>query len=105
MVKKDTDENIIYVSHGYDPESQYENKVYLKYLELINPNAEFDPDDILFKIRHTPDFTEGKLVSQNDDLFIDSSERIAGVASGQFGVIYDKNAKFCLGSGVIKDKV
>ena len=56
---------------------------------------------ILFKIRHTPDFTRGKLRKINDIYRIESEERIQGIAAGQFGVIYSPDAKLCLGSGVI----
>ena len=30
-----------------------------------------------------------------------SEEKIQGIASGQFGVIYDKEGNLCLGSGII----
>lgn len=56
---------------------------------------------IRFKIRHTPEFIPGQLYLQNGKYLVQSQERIQGVAPGQFGVIYDQEAKLCIGSGEI----
>lgn len=104
VVKKDIDQNILYVSQGYDPETQYGKIVDLSGFDFItkDPWGGFsDEKDILFKIRHTPDFTQGKLKKINDIYRIESEEKIQGIASGQFGVIYDKEGNLCLGSGII----
>ncbi len=104
VVKKDIDNNILYVSQGYDPQTQYGKIVNLSGFEFITEDVwgDFsDEKDILFKIRHTPDFTKGKLKKINDIYRIESEEKIQGIASGQFGVIYDNEAKLCLGSGLI----
>lgn len=106
VVKKNLDENILYVSQGYDPETQYGKTVNLSGFEFITEDVfgDFDDEkDILFKIRHTPDFTRGKLSKINDIYRIESEEKIQGIAAGQFGVIYDNNAQLCLGSGMIID--
>ncbi len=104
VVKKNAEENIVYVSHGYDPESQYRHEIILDDFTLINPDVEFNPDEITFKIRHTPEFTTGRLVKTNGHFIIKSEKKVAGVAPGQFGVIYDSNSRICLGSGVISEK-
>ena len=58
--------------------------------------------DITFKIRHTPEFTKGKLIQEGEKQFhILSSEKLQGIAPGQFGVIYDEEVKVCVGSGEI----
>ncbi|NCC17638.1 MAG: tRNA 2-thiouridine(34) synthase MnmA [Bacteroidia bacterium] len=104
VVKKDIDNNILYVSQGYDPQTQYGKIVNLSGFEFITEDVwgDFsDEKDILFKIRHTPDFTKGKLKKINDIYRIESEDKIQGIASGQFGVIYDNEAKLCLGSGLI----
>ncbi|MCE5332554.1 MAG: hypothetical protein LLF95_10525, partial [Bacteroidales bacterium] len=31
-----------------------------------------------------------------------SNEKLQGIAPGQFGVVYDADAKICIGSGEIK---
>src|SRR5574344_445888 len=104
VVKKDIENNILYASQGYDPETQYGKIVNLSGFEFITEDVwgDFsDEKDILFKIRHTPDFTQGKLKKINDIYRIESKDKIQGIASGQFGVIYDNEAKLCLGSGII----
>ncbi|MDR1847222.1 MAG: tRNA 2-thiouridine(34) synthase MnmA [Bacteroidales bacterium] len=106
VVKKDMNENVLYVSQGYDPATQYGNVVNLSGMQFITRDVFGDFDDektILFKIRHTPDFTLGKLRKINSIYRIESSKRIQGIAAGQFGVIYDQSGKLCLGSGVIID--
>lgn len=104
VVKKDIENNILYASQGYDPQTQYGKIVNLSGFEFITEDVwgDFsDEKDILFKIRHTPDFTQGKLKKINDIYRIESNDKIQGIASGQFGVIYDNKAKLCLGSGII----
>lgn len=105
VIKKDIQENIIYVSHGYGVETQYGNEFRINDLHFItdNPWTEQNKElDITFKIRHTPEFTKGKLVQEGENQFrILSSEKLQGIAPGQFGVVYDKAAQVCIGSGEI----
>ncbi len=104
VVKKDSRKNIIYVSNGYDPETQYGKTVNLQGFDFIteDPWGDFtDEKEITFKIRHTPEFTTGKLKKIGDIYRIESDEKIQGIAAGQFGVIYDREEKLCLGSGMI----
>lgn len=105
VVKKDMESNVIYVSNGYDPETQYGKEVDLRGFEYITEDiwGNFsDTKEIAFKIRHTPEFTFGKLEKHGDILTIQSEEKIQGIAAGQFGVIYDKDCKLCIGSGIIQ---
>lgn len=104
VVKKDVERNIIYASQGYDPESQYGNTINLKAFNFIteNPWGDFQGEkDITFKIRHTPEFTKGKLSKIGDIYRITADKKQQGIASGQFGVVYDENACLCFGSGEI----
>lgn len=104
VVKKDIEQNIVYASRGYDPETQYGKTVNLGAFDFIteNPWDEIsEPLDIKFKIRHTPDFTQGKLEKIGDIYRIRSFEKIQGIAAGQFGVIYDNEEQICIGSGEI----
>lgn len=106
VIKKDIEQNIIYASRGYDPETQYGKTVNLSAFDFItdNPwNEISEPIDINFKIRHTPDFTKGSLEKIGDIYRIRSHEKIQGIAAGQFGVIYDNEEKICIGSGMIID--
>lgn len=105
VVKKDIEENTIYVSRGYGVETQYGNEFRMHDFHFITDNPWKDQEkeiDITFKIRHTPGFTKGKLIQEGEKQFhILSSEKLQGIAPGQFGVIYDEEAKVCVGSGEI----
>lgn len=105
VIKKDIQENIIYVSHGYGVETQYGNEFRINDFHFITDNPWTGQNkelDITFKIRHTPEFTKGKLIPIGENQFrILSSEKLQGIAPGQFGVIYDEESKICVGSGEI----
>ena len=103
VVKKNVEENILFVSNGYDPATQYGNVVNLAGFQFITENiwGDFEQVEVKFKIRHTPDFTPGKLTRIGDVYRLETTEKIQGIASGQFGVVYDQDAKLCLGSGMI----
>ena len=105
VIKKDVEENIIYVSHGYGVETQFGSEFRINDFHFIAENPWKDAGkeiDITFKIRHTPEFTKGKLVQEEGGQFrILSSEKLQGIAPGQFGVIYDEEAGICVGSGEI----
>lgn len=106
VVRKNIDENIIYVSNGYDPETQYGTVVNLQGFDFITEDVwgGFEgTQDITFKIRHTPEFTSGKIRKIGDIYRIESQHKIQGIAAGQFGVVYDKEQQLCLGSGMIID--
>lgn len=104
VVKKDTDENIVYVSNGYDPLTQYNDTIRLRGFHFISGNpwqSMDDPKPVTFKIRHTPDFTKGTLYNNNGIYTLESEVPVSGIAAGQFGVIYDTEAQLCYGSGEI----
>jgi len=106
VIKKDIENNIIYVSNGYDPETQYGKTVNLQGFGFIteDPWGDFsDEKEIAFKIRHTPEFTFGSIRRIGDIYRIESDDKIQGIAAGQFGVVYDRDCRLCLGSGVIID--
>ena len=105
VVKKDIEENIIYVSQGYDPDTQYGKVLDLgafRFISSIPDMSNLKELDITFKNRHTPEFTTGKLVNTIGDIYtIHSDEKIQGIAPGQFGVVYDIKKELCLGSGIL----
>ena len=105
MIKKDIQENIIYVSRGYGVKTQYGNELRINDFHFITDNPWKDAGkevDITFKIRHTPEFTRGRLIQEEGNRFrILSSEKLQGIAPGQFGVVYDQEAGVCVGSGEI----
>lgn len=105
VVKKDVSDNVIYVSKGYDAALQYGLEFYMSDFHFITANPWGDElskgVDVTFKIRHTPEFTKGYLSSKNGRYFMQSTEKLQGIAPGQFGVVYDNNSKLCIGSGEI----
>lgn len=104
VIRKDLEENIIYVSRGYDVETQYGNEFVMHNFHFItdNPWKEQKGEiDVTFKIRHTPEFSRGKLMQIEEGYKMISEEKLQGIAPGQFGVIYDANHRLCIGSGEI----
>lgn len=102
VVKKDTENNIIYVSQGYDPAAQYSDIVRLSDVMTMNPVIVFtDGQRIRFKIRHQPEFNTGMLRIDDTGFAIISDSKISGVAAGQFATIYHEKDSYVLGSGVI----
>ena len=79
VVKKDIEENTIYVSRGYGVETQYGNEFRMHDFHFITDNpwkGQEKEIDITFKIRHTPEFTKGKLIQEGERQFhILSSEK------------------------------
>ena len=106
VAKKGIAENTIYVSHGYDPVNIYRNRVYLDGFQLIGgpPETDLHASEIAFKIRHTPEFSMGKLIMEDGKCFIQAEQPVPGVAPGQYGVIYDRDCTICLGSGMISEE-
>ena len=105
VVKKNIHDNVVYVSNGYDCEKQYGKTIHLDEMHFIsgNPWAEgARSEEITFKNRHTPAFTPARISQVSEKEFIiESSEKIQGIAPGQFGVIYDSKSEICYGSGII----
>lgn len=108
VVKKDIKRNIILVSRGYDPASQYGRCIEMEQLDFITENAyeagiwsDEEPVSISFKVRHTPEFTKGLLYKTEKGYRIESEEPIQGIAPGQYAVIYDAEQHLCFGSGMI----
>lgn len=102
VVKKDIHKNIIYVSNGYDPITQYDNKIWLENIHFLNTSHNYDKlKEVKFKIRHQPEFNAGTLIRDEQGIRVVSENKISGIAPGQFAVIYDTEEKICIGSGMI----
>ena len=124
VVRKDIEENVLYVSQGYDPDAAHGHKMTLMGFRLLsgywpeenlpacggNPEIQekstgfidFAEREIKFKIRHTPEFHPGVLRPLPDGLVeIESADRIQGIAAGQYATIYDKEAHLVVASGMI----
>ena len=112
VVRKDIDENVLYVSQGYDPATAYGKEITLMGFRLLSgvwPDNSEHPEspepqerDIKFKIRHTPEFHQGHLRQGDDGLVhIVSDDPIQGIAAGQYATIYDNDAHLVVASGMI----
>lgn len=100
VVKKDVGNNVLYVSHGYDPDSAYQTDFPVHDFHFLT--QALSPVEVTFKIRHTPDYHPARLEWTSPNAFIVHSQTpIHGVAPGQFCVIYDAEHHRCLGSGEI----
>lgn len=108
VVKKDTNKNILYVSHGYDPAAAYKKDFLIHSIHWLTESpikcegkaqSSFLP--ITFKIRHTPEFHTGTIEFKDNKTIIHSEDKIHGVAPGQFCVIYDNEHYRCFGSAEI----
>ena len=100
VVKKDVMQNIIYVSHGYDPETAYKQDFPIMAFHSIN--GQLPPTDITLKIRHTPEFIPATLEPlDGKNYLVHAAQPIHGVAPGQFCVVYDNCHHRCYGSGEI----
>lgn len=105
VVEKDIAQNIVYVSRGCDTPLQYGHTFRLSDFRFITENPWHDcthSTEISFKIRHTPEFFTGRLSPCDDGTWlVEADLPIQGIAPGQFGVIYDRDHRLCLGSGEI----
>ena len=100
VIKKDIGQNIIYVSHGYDPSTAYKQVFPIHDFHSIN--GALPPTDITLKIRHTPDYLPARLETLGEGRYmVHAAAPIHGVAPGQFCVIYDAQHHRCYGSGEI----
>ena len=117
VVKKNIKKNIIFVARGWDTQLQYGHDFRLADMHFITRNPwENEMKDsslftlhsslsegipIQFKIRHVDHFLPGFITLDEEGYHIHSDEPIQGIAPGQFGCIYDAEAKICYGSGEI----
>ena len=113
VVRKDIEENVLYVSQGYDPAAAHGKEITLMGFRLLSGKWKEEsgelvdelPDgvaDVKFKIRHTPEFHQGHLSNLPDGLVrIESDDPIQGIAAGQYATIYDNDARLVVASGMI----
>lgn len=104
VVKKDVEKNILYVSHGYDPETAYKQDFTIcdfHFLTQLHDDEQL-PNRITFKIRHTPGYLPGTLTKLEEGTYaVHADAPIHGVAPGQFCVVYDEKHHRCYGSAEI----
>ena len=100
VVKKDVEQNILYVVKGYEPIKAHRMEFPIKDFHFLT--APTLPSEITFKVRHTPDYFIGTAENLGDGRYRMHADRwVQGVAPGQFCVVYDRDFHRCLGSGEI----
>lgn len=105
VVKKDIENNVLFVARGYDTSLQYGDKFDLADFHFItaNPLPDKGKMNIRFKIRHTERPIQGTIENIGENCWhVESSQPIQGIAPGQFGVVYDDQGYHCIGSGEIR---
>lgn len=113
VVKKDIEQNVVYVSKGYQPEAQMKDELVMRDMHWITLDpfeiqtaqslqATALPLSVLFKIRHVAELRSGILTKRDDgSYYLKMDAKTNGVAPGQFCVIYTPDGRICLGSGEI----
>jgi tRNA-specific 2-thiouridylase len=104
VIKKNVEANIVYASKGFDADAQYGYEFKMHDFHFITENVwqnAADAIDVTFKIRHTPEFTKGKILHTSEGYHLISEQKLQGIAPGQFGVVYDADSNICIGSGEI----
>ena len=101
ILRKCIDNNILYVANGYEPHQAWRKEFSMKDFHYLTVKEL--PENVTFKIRHTPEFHKATLRLLGDDTYgIFAEDMIQGVAPGQFCVIYDAEHHKCYGSGEIE---
>ena len=111
VIKKDIAQNIIYVSHGYDPQTAYcqhfrirdFHALTLPLEQIVDQEGRSPVRSVCIKIRHTPEFLPAQIEATDTagEYIVHAAAPIHGVAPGQFCVIYDDRHHRCYGSGEI----
>lgn len=108
VVKKDVENNVLYVVRGYEPIKAHVKEFDFHDFHHLTPILRNDgtleplPVRVTFKIRHTPDYFDGRLTQTGEGAYHVVTDRwVQGVAPGQFCVIYDERFHRCFGSGEI----
>ena len=99
VVEKDTDRNIVYISHRDQQAQQRRDTFTVAAVNWISgPPAR---SDVQIKLRHGPEFNQGRIeFLAGDHLRITLAHPDPGIAPGQQAVFYD--GQTCLGGGVIE---
>ena len=123
VVKKNIRKNIVFVANGWDTQLQYGHDFRLADFHYITEPLPAAPSPggegsgrqkasllggryggglpIQFKVRHVDHFMPGTISLDDEGYHVHSDAPIQGIAPGQFGCIYDAEARVCYGSGEI----
>lgn len=120
VVRKNTRDNVVYVSNGYSTPEQYGRVLPVEEMNWITVNPFEAPDELThlfdidnesgslrmsFKNRHSPEFQAGVMRRMNGGYRVEADADVQGIAPGQFVIVYTSDNKLCLGSGMISTPV
>lgn len=101
VIKKDIENNVLYVTRGYEPINVHRKEVTFGDFHFLTPGHPL-PANITLKIRHTYEHFAATLQPLGDGRYRATTELwLQGVAPGQFCVVYDADFHRCYGSGEI----
>lgn len=97
VCSKDKDNNILYVCSGSDNPKLYSTNVKLENIHFINPNYNYNANNLSASVRYRQKPQLGSLDLENKEFNFKTPQR--AVTSGQSLVIYDGD--ICIGGGII----
>lgn len=100
VVKKDTEQNIVYIGHKEIKEAAATDHILVTHLNWFNERPE-DGAELSVKLRHGPKEYTCTVQWQDEqtlEVFL-QNEKDPGIAPGQYAVFY--SGEYCLGGGVI----
>jgi tRNA-specific 2-thiouridylase len=96
---KDTEKNIVYITHGDEYQSVARDSFRVKDIHWIS-GVPPQKTQLQVKVRHGEKKYDCLLEKQGDTYTVTLEETDQGLAAGQFAVFYD--SEYCLGGGVIQ---
>ena len=97
VVKKDTENNIVYVSKNLNDEHIWANELEIKDMVLRQDL----PESVLVRLRHRAPLITAKITLKNNNTAtLEFENEIKRPAAGQSAVLY--SGEICLGGGIIK---
>ncbi len=100
VVDKDTENNIIYVSHEEAHKHQLKKQFLIQDIHWISGKPPSADKKLHCKLRHGPNTNSCTLEPVDQAMLVDIDPGDYGIAPGQFCVLYDED-QYCLGSGTI----
>lgn len=104
VIDIDVDSNIVYVGQGKEHPGLYRKALFIDKSELhwVRPDLELLPGEekeLLLRIRYRQPLQKGKIILQEEGMYLLFDEPQRGITRGQFAAFYD--GEELIGSGVI----
>ena len=103
MVKKDLENNVLYVAQGRDHKDLYSKALVSDHVNFIGERPPQDQFECTARFRYRQPDQKVRVSCQGDKLFIEFAEPQRAVTPGQFAVLYQ--GEQCLGGSVIQEVI